>query len=84
MSYLRFLDLYKFAGGRRDVGVRYALGVNYESYGDLDAAAYHYRYVERHRRTRYEKYFPLRQMAGERLTGLAPPEPRAERAMWLP
>lgn len=70
MSYVRFMDLYRYADGKADVGVRYGLAVNCESYGDLKSAALHYRYVSEHNRTRYEKFFPLRQMASQRLEQL--------------
>ena len=45
MSYLRFLDLYRFFGGEHDPQVRYGLGVNYEQFGDYGRARPHYQFV---------------------------------------
>ncbi|MBD3242095.1 MAG: hypothetical protein GF331_16005 [Chitinivibrionales bacterium] len=82
MSYVRFMDLYRYADGKADVGVRYALAVNCETYGDLKSAAFHYRFVSEHTRTRYERFFPLRQMASDRLEHLRGKTPMMQDAMW--
>lgn len=76
MSYVRFMDLYKHGGGRRDVGVRYGLAVNCDSYGDDGLAAFHYRYVSNRHRTNYERYWPLRTQADKRLAALGNVRPR--------
>jgi hypothetical protein len=68
LSYVRFMDLYRYAGGHKDVGVRYALAVNCEQYGDVALAASHYRYVLAQDRKRYERYFPLRTLAAQGLS----------------
>lgn len=48
MSYLRFLDIYRYFKGACDPAVRYALAVNYEQFGDFGRARDHYRYVVAH------------------------------------
>jgi len=84
LSYVRFMDLYRYAGGREDVGVRYALAVNCERYGDVGLAASHHRYVVRARRKRYEKFYPLRALSAQALSRIteSPSGNRLEEPSW--
>jgi hypothetical protein len=45
LSYLRFLNIHNYYNGWNDISVRFALGVNYEQFGDYSTAMRHYRYV---------------------------------------
>jgi hypothetical protein len=78
LSYLRFLDLYKHAGGSRDSGVRYGLAMNCNAWGDRGQAVWHFREVASLGRTGYDKYYPLRSLARKHLSELRGVAPRPE------
>ncbi len=83
LSYLRFLDLYKYADGNRDSGVRYGLGMNCQAYGDRGQAVWHFQEVATRGRTKYDRYYPLRSLARQHLAQLRGVEPRAELSLVL-
>jgi hypothetical protein len=83
MSYLRFLDLYKYASGSRDAGVRYGLAMNCEAYGDRGQAVWHFQEVVARGKTKYEKYYPLRSLARQHLADLRGVAPRVELGLAL-
>lgn len=63
LSYFRFLDLYKYHNGNKDCAVRYALGVNYEEFGDLASAQEQYVYVMQRSNTYYSKNWNIQRDA---------------------